>query len=421
MKDTKIFIVGAGISGLIAALELELAGFSPTILEASDRVGGRIKTDEVDGFLLDRGFQVLLTAYPEAKRYLDYDSLNLREFDPGTIIMKPGNTFIIHDPLRNPAKVFSAAMSPVGTLMDKFRILKLTQSLKNLSVEQIFLEPSTSTMDYLKNYGFSSKIINYFFSPFFKGIFLENQLETSSRMFKFVFKMFAEGKAAIPEKGMGSIPRQLLDRLKTTNIRYNTKVENIEGQQLLLAGGEKLSADKIIIATQPDQVFPKLAGKNKPNRQVLNLYFTLEKSFLASPMIALVPDNQFLINNMVFLTDVSKTYSKQKKALLSVSITEPVKFDDALPKKVAIELEALSGIKAEYFHFLKSYEIANALPQIEDLKYSMHPILEPKYENCYLAGDYLLNGSVNAAMTSGRIAAEAIILSLQSSFQPTSN
>jgi protoporphyrinogen oxidase len=195
-----IYIIGAGISGLIAAYELEQAGFSPILLESDKAVGGRVRTDYQDGYLMDRGFQVLLTAYPEAQRYLDYDALKLKKFDPGAIILKPGNLFTIHDPLRSPLKIVSMAFSSVGTFMDKIRIFKLTQSLKRKSVEEIFQEPSKTTLQFLRDYGFSEKIIENFFMPFFKGIFLENDLETSSRMFNFVFKMFSMGHAAVPEK-----------------------------------------------------------------------------------------------------------------------------------------------------------------------------------------------------------------------------
>ncbi len=413
MEDTKIFIVGAGISGLIAAIELEAAGFRPTILEASDRIGGRVKTEEIDGFLLDRGFQVLLTAYPEAKKYLDYDLLNLKAFEPGAIIMNPGNSFAIHDPIRSPFKIIDMAISPVGTLKDKFKIFQLTQSLKSKSIEQIFLEPSTTTLDFLISYGFSQKIIDNFFKPFFRGIFLENELETSSRMFKFIFKMFGKENAAIPERGMGAIPEQLANRLERTAVRLKTKVEKIEGLQIHLEGGEKLDADKIIIATNPRWVLPQLVKNYKSKGKVVTLYYSLEKSFMANPMIGLVPDDRFLINNLVFLTDVNKSYSKTGRALLSVSITAPVTVDESLSKKIAIELEALSGIKAEYFKFLKSFEINDALPDIQDVKYTMHPHYDQLYDHCFQAGDYLLHGSINAAMTSGRIAAEALILSLQ--------
>lgn len=413
MSETKVYIVGAGISGLIAAYELEKGGISPIILEASNGVGGRVRTDKVDGFLLDRGFQVLLTAYPEAIRYLDYDALQLKSFDPGAVVMKPGNLFTIHDPLRDPSKFINMAFSPVGTVRDKIKMFILTQSLKKKTEEELFAEPSISTLNFLQQYGFSEKIIENFFKPFFKGIFLEEHLETSSRMFKFVFKMFGIGNAAVPEFGMQAIPDQLSEKLQRTTIRLNTPVEKIEGNHILLKSGERILADKIIIATRPDLVLPQMSGQFKKGRIVVNLYFSLEKSFMISPMIGLIPDESFLTNNLVFMTDVSPAYSKERKALLSVSVIKNVKVDESLPQKIAIELESLTGIKSDYFQWIKTYEIYEALPQVDDLQNSIPPSNTKIMDGVFLAGDYLLNGSLNAAMTSGRKAAEACLYSLQ--------
>jgi protoporphyrinogen oxidase len=411
--EMDIYIIGAGISGLIAAYELERAGFSPIILESDKTVGGRVRSDYQDGFIFDRGFQVLLTAYPEAQRYLDYESLKLKKFNPGAIVLRPGNLFTIHDPLRNPLKIVTMAFSSVGTFMDKIRIFKLTQSLKNKKEEEIFNEPDKTTLQFLRDYGFSEKIIENFFMPFFKGIFLENELETSSRMFNFVFKMFSLGHAAVPENGMQSISDQLKSKLTKTSIRLNTAVKTIDGDVIELASGERLKADKIIIAARPDKFLPQMVGQFKPSRKVVNVYFSLEKSFFASPMIGLVTDKQFLVNNLVFMTDVSKSYSKTDRALLSISITKPIAVDDKLIEMVKIELEALTKIKSEHFTLEKVYEIEDALPQIEDLKSNIPATQTKIYDNVFLSGDYLLNGSINAAMTAGRKAAEAVILSIQ--------
>ncbi|NVJ86055.1 MAG: FAD-dependent oxidoreductase [Algoriphagus sp.] len=414
MREEKIYIIGAGLSGLIAALELEKSGFRPIILEASDRIGGRMKTDEVDGFSLDHGFQVLNTAYPEAKKYLDFQALHLKTFDPGAVIFAGKESYIISDPMRNPLKVVSMAFSKVGTFMDKVKMFTLTQDLKQKSFEEIFSAESIPTHQYLKNYGFSDQVIHNFFKPFFRGIFLEKHLNTSSRMFEFVFKMFAKGHAAVPEKGMGEIPAMIREQLSSTQIFFNHPVAEVEGTTITLESGEKLEADRIIIAVQPDRVMRQLQGQFSAPRSVINLYFSLQKSFLARPMIGLLVGDH-LINNLVFMDDVSPAYSKDGRALLSVTVLESDLDEKDLVKEVQKELSELSGIKPDYFKFIKSYPIQYALPYVDDLKYSI-PATECKVsDHVFLAGDYLLNGSINAAMTSGRLAAEAVNLS----FMPT--
>jgi protoporphyrinogen oxidase len=408
MSEKKIYIVGAGLSGLIAALELEKAGLSPVILEASDRVGGRMKTDIVEGYRLDHGFQVLNTAYPEAKRYLDFQALQLKNFDPGAIIFEGKDSYILTDPLRNPLKLVGMAVSRVGTFLDKVKVFTLTQELKKKSSEEIFAEPSLPTHEYLKKYGFSDAIITNFFRPFFRGIFLEKDLETSSRMFEFVFKMFSQGYAAVPAKGMGQIPEMIKSQLQTTEIRLNTPVASVEGGKILLADGTQLEADRIIVAVQPDLVMKQLEGQFAPSRKVINLYFAAPKSFLGRPMIGLIT-GQRVINNLVFMEDVSKDYVPAGKSLLSVTVLDTELTDKELIKLVQSELEEISGTKADQFKHLKTYLIPHALPQVGDLKFSI-PFTECKVlDQVFLAGDYLLHGSINAAMTSGRTAAEAVI------------
>jgi protoporphyrinogen oxidase len=411
MSEKKIYIVGAGLSGLIAALELEKAGLSPVILEASDRIGGRMKTDIIDGYRLDHGFQVLNTAYPEAKRYLDFQALQLKNFDPGAIIFEGKDSYILTDPLRNPLKLVGMAVSRVGTFLDKVKVFTLTQELKKKSSEEIFAEPSLPTHEYLKKYGFSDAIITNFFRPFFRGIFLEKDLETSSRMFEFVFKMFSQGYAAVPAKGMGQIPEMIKGQLQTTEIRLNTPVTSVEGGKILLSDGTQLGADRIIVAVQPDRVMKQLEGQFAPARKVINLYFAAPKSFLGRPMIGLLTGKR-VINNLVFMEDVSKDYAPAGKSLLSVTVLDTDLSDKELLKVVQGELEEIFGTKADQFKHLKTYLIPHALPQVGDLKFSI-PFTECKVlDQVFLAGDYLLHGSINAAMTSGRTAAEAVVHSL---------
>ncbi|TXE13586.1 protoporphyrinogen/coproporphyrinogen oxidase [Algoriphagus aquimarinus] len=409
MKDQKIYIIGAGVAGLVAAIELEKAGYSPVILEGSQGIGGRMKTDEVDGFLLDHGFQVLLTAYPEARKYLDFAALNLKYFEPGAIIFGPTDTFIVSDPLRNPLKVVNMAFSHVGSFFDKVKIFSLTQLLKKKSLEEIFNEPSIPTYQYLKEYGFTEQIITNFFKPFFRGIFLEKDLKTSSRMFEFTFKMFSEGMGAIPSNGMIEIPKMLKKRLYSTEFLFNTKVKAIQGTQIDLENGERIQADRIIIATQPDKFMAQLDGQFSQPKSVITLYFSLHKSFVNRAMLGLIPGENHLINNLVFMSDVSPAYSKNGRALLSVSILATDLKEKELIKAVQLELETLSRINAEYFKFVKSYYINYAIPTVDDVKGTI-PFTECKIsDQVFLAGDYLLNGSINAAMASGRIAAEAVV------------
>lgn len=409
-KETDVAIIGAGISGLIASIELEKHGIGPTIYEASDKVGGRVKTDVVDGYRLDHGFQVLLTAYPEAQKYLDYSALDLRAFLPGAMIYDGRNKFQLSDPLRQPASVFSMMFSPVGSLGDKFKMWLLSNKLKRKSIEAIFAEKQKTTLQYLMDLGFSDRIIRHFFKPFFSGIFLEDQLATSSRMFEFVFKMFSEGSAAIPAYGMQAIPDQLFNQLNNTRIHFQHRVDSIDGQKIKFDNGEEVLADRIIIAADPYSILPGFANQNLSYHSVINLYFSTDSSIINKPLIGLVSKEGALINNFCYMTDASPTYGPAGKSLLSISVVKGVEFaEKALIEAVRKEFAQLTGVNEREMEFLKMYKIKNALPILDDLRSAIDPSATRIQGHIFLAGDHLLNGSLNAAMVSGRAAALAAL------------
>ena len=237
--STKISIIGAGLSGLAAAITFEKAGYKPVIFEATSEAGGRVKTDLFEGYQLDHGFQVLLDAYPKAREYFKYDELQLQRILPGAILFHAGKSMIIGDPSRHIGFLFSTLFSGLASTKDVYLLWVLYRKLQKTRDEDIFKEEEISTLAYLKKRGFSNRIINVFFKPFFTGIFLENELKTSCRMFLFVFKMFGKGYATIPKAGMGALPRQLLKRLQHTTIHYNAPIAKVEEGKLLLKDGQE--------------------------------------------------------------------------------------------------------------------------------------------------------------------------------------
>jgi len=406
-QDYKIHIIGGGISGLIAATVLEQNGFFPVIIEATDRVGGRVKTDVISGYQLDHGFQVLLTAYPAAQKYLDFESLELQEFLPGASIFKNGKQSIIGDPLRDPSLLFSTLFAEMGTFADKVKILKLNIRLKKKSLSDIFADKEQSTQSYLMDLGFSLKMINGFFKPFFSGIFLENKLETSSRMFEFVYKMFGEGLATLPKAGIEAIPKQLLQNLKQTTLKYNTKVIAVDKGEIQLENTEKLESHFTIITANASHLMPHVINQATPWKSCDTLYFETEKRVIKKPLIGLIPEHGALINNIFYHTSLETTI-KAGKELLSVNIVDNQNLSaDILIERVKEELKVHCGIGS--CKFIKHYNIPMALPNLTNLKYDMLPSETQISTGIFLAGDTQLNGSLNAAMISGEKAAMGLI------------
>jgi len=406
-QDYKIHIVGAGISGLIAAQVLENHGYHPVVIEATDRAGGRVKTDLVNGYQLDQGFQVLLTSYPAAQKYLDFESLDLQLILPGASIFKNSTQKIIGDPLKKISLLLPTLLSGIGSFSDKLKILKLNNKLKKKTLSEIFADKEQSTLAYLKDFGFSNEIIKDFFKPFFSGIFLESKLETSSRMFEFIYKMFGEGYAALPKAGMESIPKQLSQNLKHTLFKFNTKVTAIKDKELTLEDNTKLESHFTIIATDAHQLLANLKNQSTEWKSCDTLYFESKDRIIKKQLIGLIPNEGALINNIFYHTSLA-TASSPDKELLSATVIDNQNLDnETLIERVKGELKAYCGIAD--CTFIKHYKIPRALPNLTNVQNEMLPSETRLTTSVFLAGDTQLNGSLNAAMISGERAALGLI------------
>lgn len=404
MKDKEtIYIIGAGVSGLIAAYELEQEGYHPIIIEQTDEVGGRVKTIHEKGYALDLGFQVLLSAYPLAKKYLDLDALELHKLESGALIYVNDKTYRIGDPMRNWKMLFPTIFSDIGSIRDKLKVLKLNNRLKRKSIHEIFESRETTTLQYLIEFGFSSKIIERFFKPFFAGIFLESNIQTSSRMFEFVYKMFGEGYATIPKLGTGEISNQLKNKLHHTEFMFNCEVKDITNDKILMVSGENLPHDGLIIATNSTSIIRSHKGSDIKWKACMCLYFEVDQTNIPANTIALIADSGNYANNLYAYTDV-----KTGKTILSVTALEHMNKSDAeIIENIIAEVKKYTGaLKVVFIHH---YRIKQALPDIQNLKMTLQSGENQVMDNIFLAGDTLMNGSLNAAMESGRIAAKSLL------------
>ena len=407
--EAPFVIIGGGVAGLIAAHTFEAAGYAPVLYEASDAVGGRVRTDEVEGFRLDRGFQVLLTEYPEVKRYLDLEALQLGAFRPGAHVHTRQQHFRFADPLREPAQLFRSAFSPVGTLQDKIKLAQLGLRVMRLSPEDCFAGfDETKTIDYLWDYGFSEQIVERFFRPFFGGIFLEQKLETPAAMFRFIFKMFAQGSAALPAEGIGAVPRQLAAGLTRTRIELSTCVPALEGDHVVLENGRRVQARAVVVACAPDQLFPQLAGQLEW-KSTTNLYYYSTHRLKENRLINLVSDPTSTINTFTVLDEVAPTYklNGQGGSLISVSLKEGLATDSTAQAEQ--DLLRHSGLPNDALRLIKQYTIRQALPRLTSVACTYQATQSRLIDRVFLAGDQQLNGSLDAAMRSGRLAAEGAL------------
>ena len=404
-------IIGGGLAGLTAARQLHQNNVNFQLLEATDRIGGRVKTDEVDGYRLDHGFQVLLTAYPEAKRWLDYDTLDLRPFSPGALLLySDGRKDQIGDPLREISSLFPSIFSKAGNLMDKMRILSLRNRLSGMSIEEIFQQKERTTRAVLaEEYGFSEKMIQRFFAPFFAGIFLEKELTTSRRMFDFVFKMFSESDTAVPNLGMEAIPKQLAASLPKDAIQLQAKVAKIEGQTVYLTDGSSISAPNIIVATEATGLVSELTAVKTQHQSTVHLHFIANEPPIEKPLIALNINVNRLTNNICVINQVAAGYAPVGKYLVSISVVGKTDFSEKeIIQNTRKELKTWFGNAVETWEHLHTRTVHYALPNQATIQHEITQSHLKIRDGLFVCGDFLLNGSINAAMRSGRIVGEIV-------------
>lgn len=379
-SSSDIAILGGGISGIIAALELESRGVFPTLYESSDRLGGRVKTDFFEDIPLDHGFQVLLTAYPEVVKYLDLSALELHYFRPGAYIFgKDGKVELVGDAFRDPSFLWPTLKVNAATLFDKMKLLAEQRRISGLSVEEIFNQPDQSTLESLYS-KYSERFINQFFKPFYGGIFLEKELQTSVKQFEFVFHMFANGYAALPKRGMQSVIDQLAAKLTNTKVLLNHKITTEEAKD------------------RYDKVIQAFAERDQKWHGTEVFYFELPNASKYSEklknVIGLFPESNS-VNSMHVLQG-------RNTAILSATAIGVSEDSDRLEGLIREEIKTRSRI--ETGKLVKHYRIEKALPVISEMRYKSDSLeVDPAVLR---SGDYLLYPSLNAAMSSGRMAAE---------------
>lgn len=411
----RVIIVGAGLAGLACAKHLVRRGVACTLVEASDEVGGRVRTDRVEGFQLDRGFQVLLTGYPEAGNLLDYPALQLQPFHPGALVRYAGRFHRISDPLRRPQDLLSTLTSPIGSLSDKLKIFRLRRDALDQRLCLHAGGETRTTIETLQAYGFSPAMQDRFFRPFLGGVFLDQSLSTPCRLFEFVWAAFSRGAIALPQAGMGAIAGQLAASLPAGSLRLRAPVTHLDGTHLVLASGERFSADALVLATDYATA-ATLRGEPAPmapGRHATSLYFEAPAPPVRGPWLIVNGEQEGPVGTACVLSEVSPFYAPPGRALISVSLsdqTAPVGGDQQ--QAVRQQLRGWFGSDVDAWRHLRTDHISRALPPIAllaDRNGGASPRLKPCLYQC---GDYCETGTLDGALLSGRKAADAVLADL---------
>lgn len=399
-----VVVVGAGLAGLSAARKLQEAGRDVVVIEASDGIGGRVRSDIVDGYVLDRGFQILLTAYPEVQRQFDLPALRLQNFDPGALVWREGRGHAVVDPFRQPANLVSTATAPIGSLTDKARIALLRRRVQRGQAADLLRGADIATIAALRAQGFSSKMIQRFFRPLVGGIQLDPGLGTSARMFDVIFRSLSEGDAAVPAAGMGALSGQLGARLRPDTVHLNTAALAIDGKSVRTGRGD-IEADSIVVAVEGPAAERLIGTRLVGSRPATAVWFACDRPPTDSKLIVLDGEGAGPALNVAVMSNVAPTYAPAGKALVVAAV--PGSFEPNAETTVRAQLERWWGPAVRGWRHLRTDTIAHGQPD-------QSPPFSPKRrvalgDGLFVCGDHRDTGSIQGALFSGRRAAEAVL------------
>lgn len=416
-----VVVVGAGVAGLACALDLTAADVPVQILDASDGVGGRMRTDRQGGFLLDRGFQVFNTSYPQVKQRVDLRALQLRAFTPGMLLHTSRGRVRFTDPTRQPRQAADILTGRLAGPRDLAALTLLTARDMVGPVSRIKHGRDQSTLAALRRAGISGALIDQMFRPFLAGVFLEDELETSSRFFHLVWRSMLRGSLCLPRHGIQAVPEQLAAALPPGTIRLQTPVSQLTADGVLLGDGSERAADVVVVATGAATAARLLPGLNVPaTRTVTTLYHAAPASPLTEP--TLLVDTEREILNTSVLTEVTPGYASDGRALVSTSVLGtgdtsaldtrgegPGGLDAAVRGRLAVLYRAdTSG-----WEHLASYTVPGALPVMA----APYPLTRGSRvgPGRFVCGDHRATGSVQGALASGARAAREVLAAASAS------
>lgn len=422
MNDADCIIVGGGLAGLACGRSLTRAGRSVLVLEAAEQVGGRVATDTIDGFRIDRGFQVYNDAYPEGRRQLELAALRLGRFDAGALIAEDGRLRRVADPWRQPfAAVASVLRGTVG-FADGLRTARLRHDAVTafkagrLDPDAPATASERTTAEELAARGFSAAFIHRFFVPFFGGVFLERALETAAPVFLFDFAMFALGRACLPAGGMAAIPTQLAAGMPADRIRTGVRVRTVAPGSVELADGSRLAARDVVVATDRATAATLLPPEHRgtwPGRvdkATRLIAFAADRSPLERPTLLVNADARGPIDNLTVPSDVAAGYAPPGATLVAISVRQD--FPGAgEPLIAAVREQAVGwlGPQARCWLPLATISVPHALPDESPAARRSRPVSQRLADGLFLCGDHCGSASINGALASGRRAAEAVL------------
>ena len=397
-----VLVVGAGLAGLAAATRLVAAGRSVRVLEASDAPGGRVRSDRVDGFVVDRGFQVLNTAYPELQRLGVLDALPLRAFDSGAYLRSGDDLHLVADPRRVPAGVAGLIGGPLGSPLERARLGALVAAAAYAPASVLRGRRDEPFRDLLERWGVGGDPTEHFLRPFLSGVLLERDLITSSRFAAYVLRTFVRGSVVVPDGGIGMLPALHAERLGD-RVRYGARVAAVRPGAVDVEGGGTERAEAVIVAADPRTAAALLDLHEPAMHSVTTTWHAADRAPVDRPLLVLDTEGGPVVNSVV-MTNAAPGYSSDGRALIASSVLSSEPLPDAV---LTAQLDRLWGVPTAGWQQVAVTRVPHALPTLPGGSVLRKPVRLA--EGLYVAGDHRDTPSSQGALMSGRRAADAYL------------
>jgi phytoene dehydrogenase-like protein len=382
---TEVLVVGAGLAGLNAAIYLEAAGVDVTVIESSDRAGGRVASDVIDGFICDRGFQLINAQYPALQELNVLQELDFIEA-PRVIEVSLGNRrHVIGDPRQVP---WTALDKATGTIPEKIALLRFIAGRP---------KPGQSIGQALRSTGTCYERV---LRPFLHGVFLTDPDNVDALYGHSIIKSFVNGKPGVPRNGVGELPKALAKRI--SKIVYNTRVDGIDQTSVHTNNGT-YTANKILIATDATTA-TQLLGLTEVPRMAgcITWYHAVSQNPSGNGRLIVDGQRRGPIINSVVMSDISSSYAPVNQHLISTTTDLNVTESD-----VRRHLAIMWGTSTHEWQFIAKYEIPAALP-IHNVGRALSQSMKIN-DHHFVAGDHRTVPSQQGALFSGRLAAGLIL------------
>ncbi|MEU7033475.1 NAD(P)/FAD-dependent oxidoreductase [Streptomyces sp. NPDC046237] len=402
-----VVVVGAGAAGLACAADLVGAGVRVRLLESDDTVGGRMRTDRIAGFTVDRGFQVFNTSYPQVKRRLNLRRLRLGPLTPGVLVHTDDGPRRFTDPTRRLRESRDLLPGRLASARDLAALGVLSARDTLLPASRLRARPDATTLRALSDAGLSPGLVETLLRPFLSGVFLEDDLETSARFFHLVWRSMVRGTLCLPADGIGAVPAQLASGLPAGVVRTGSPVASLTADGVAPADGGELKARAVVVATGQSAAGRLLPGLDvPPGRTVTTLYHAAERSPLAEPTLVVDARRRFL--NTCVVTEAQRGWSGDGRALVSTSVLGSP--GPAEEEAVREALGAVYGTDTAAWETVHRVTVHDALPvMLPPLELSRTTRFAP---GRYVCGDHRATGSLQGAMASGARAAREVLADL---------